>query len=37
MGLCQWGARGMAEQGYRAEKILEFYYPGAVLTTLGAR
>lgn len=34
VGLCQWGARGMAEQGYTAAQILEFYYPGAVLGTL---
>jgi stage II sporulation protein D len=33
VGLCQWGARGMAEQGYRARQILEFYYPG---TTFGS-
>jgi stage II sporulation protein D len=32
VGLCQWGAKGMAEQGYRAKQILEFYYPG---TTFG--
>lgn len=34
VGLCQWGARGMAEQGYSARQILEFYYPGATLGTL---
>lgn len=33
VGLCQWGAKGMAEQGYSAKRILEFYYPG---TELGA-
>jgi stage II sporulation protein D len=32
VGMSQWGAKGMAEQGYKAEKILEYYYPG---TTLG--
>jgi stage II sporulation protein D len=37
VGLCQWGARGMAEQGYTAQKILEFYYPGATLGTLSGR
>jgi stage II sporulation protein D len=31
VGLCQWGAKGMAEQGHTARKILEFYYPGATL------
>ena len=33
-GMCQWGAKGMAEQGYVAKQILEFYYPGTVLGTL---
>lgn len=32
VGMCQHGARGMAEQGYTMAQILEFYYPG---TTLG--
>jgi SpoIID/LytB domain protein len=32
--MCQWGAKGMAELGRTARQILEFYYPGAVLTTL---
>jgi stage II sporulation protein D len=34
VGLCQWGAKGMAEQGHTARQILEFYYPGTVLGTL---
>jgi stage II sporulation protein D len=29
VGLCQWGAKAMAEAGYSARQILEFYYPGA--------
>jgi stage II sporulation protein D len=33
-GLCQWGAKGMAEQGYTAKQILEFYYPGTTPGTL---
>lgn len=37
VGLCQSGARGMAAQGYTAERILEFYYPGATLGPLEAR
>ena len=28
VGLCQWGAMAMAEQGYTAENILMHYYPG---------
>jgi stage II sporulation protein D len=30
VGLCQWGAKGMAEQGRTARQILDFYYPGTV-------
>jgi stage II sporulation protein D len=32
VGMCQLGAKGMAERGYTARQILEFYYPG---TTFG--
>ena len=28
VGMCQWGAKEMAEQGYSFEEILQFYYPG---------
>ena len=31
VGLCQWGARGMAEAGYTFKEILGFYYPGVCL------
>lgn len=27
-GMCQWGARGMAEAGRRSEEILQHYFPG---------
>ena len=37
VGLCQWGAKGMAEQGYVARQILEFYYPGTTLGVLVGR
>jgi stage II sporulation protein D len=33
-GLCQWGAKGMADQGYTAAQILAFFYRGATLSTL---
>lgn len=33
-GLCQWGARLLAEQGKRYDAILAHYYPGAELQTL---
>ena len=34
VGLCQWGARGMALKGYKYDKILEFYYPGTRIKTV---
>ena len=29
VGLCQWGAKGMAEAGKSCQQILEYYFPGA--------
>jgi stage II sporulation protein D (peptidoglycan lytic transglycosylase) len=29
VGLCQWGAQRKASDGWTAEQILDFYYPGA--------
>ena len=29
VGLCQWGANGMAAAGYTHREILRRYYPGA--------
>lgn len=29
VGLCQWGAKGMAEEGRNYREILEYYYSGA--------
>jgi stage II sporulation protein D (peptidoglycan lytic transglycosylase) len=37
VGMCQWGAKGMAEQGSTAREILAFYYPGARLGSLDGR
>lgn len=34
VGLSQWGAQAMAEQGYDAPSILAFYYPGAMVQKL---
>lgn len=31
VGLCQYGTEAMAKQGYAAQAILQFYYPGADL------
>ncbi len=35
VGLCQWGAYFMAKQGYSAEEILNYYYPGAEINNYG--
>lgn len=37
VGMCQWGARGMAEAGLGAAEILRRYYPGAQLIRLYPR
>jgi stage II sporulation protein D len=37
VGMCQWGAKGMAEQGYSAREILEFFYPGTSPGSLDTR
>jgi len=34
VGMCQWGAYFMARKGFKAEDILEFYYPGATVADL---
>ncbi|MFH1644841.1 MAG: SpoIID/LytB domain-containing protein [Candidatus Omnitrophota bacterium] len=34
VGLCQWGARGMAQQGRKAQEILAYYYPGSQIVKL---
>jgi stage II sporulation protein D (peptidoglycan lytic transglycosylase) len=37
VGMCQWGAKGMAEAGYTARQILDFYYPGTTAGVLNER
>jgi stage II sporulation protein D len=37
VGMCQWGAKGMAEAGYTSRQILEFYYPGTTAGVLNER
>ena len=37
VGLCQQGARGLAQSGRDARRILEHYFPGAELAELGWR
>lgn len=34
VGLCQWGAKGMGDQGYSMVSILKHYYPNARLAKL---
>ncbi len=34
VGMCQWGAKGMADEGHAYQDILKFYYPDAELTTI---
>lgn len=36
VGLDQWSAKTMADQGYSAQQIVAYYYPGAVLASLPA-
>ncbi|HET6465296.1 MAG TPA: SpoIID/LytB domain-containing protein [Nitrospiria bacterium] len=31
VGLCQWGAKEMAEMGYKYDRILKYYYPGILV------
>ncbi|MBI4227622.1 MAG: SpoIID/LytB domain-containing protein [Candidatus Omnitrophica bacterium] len=33
VGLCQWGASGLAQRRQTAQQILQFYYPGTEITT----
>ena len=37
VGLCQWGARGMARTGKNFVQILEYYYPGSQVVVLTER
>ncbi len=34
VGMCQWGAYGMATQGRKADQILKYYYPGSEIATI---
>lgn len=36
VGLCQWGAKEMADLGYRFDTILRYYFPGTELKTVRA-
>ncbi len=33
VGMCQWGARGMAEKGFNYVQILKHYFPGTHITS----
>jgi len=34
VGMCQWGAYGMARKGKKANEILQYYYPGSEISTI---
>jgi stage II sporulation protein D len=34
VGMCQWGAKGMAERGKKCDEIIRYYYPGTEITTI---
>lgn len=34
VGMCQWGARGMAEAGKSWQEVLQHYYPGSTLARI---
>jgi len=34
VGLCQWGAKGLAERHLKTEEIISFYYPGTKLVKI---
>jgi len=34
VGLCQWGARGLARSGKNFLQILDYYYPGSQVVVL---
>ena len=34
VGFCQWGSRGLALDGKSTQEILQYYYPGSLLTSL---
>lgn len=36
VGMCQWGAKGMADKGYAYRQILGFYYPGLFIRNMSA-
>lgn len=35
VGMCQWGAKGMAELGFNYEEILGYYYPNTRISRIG--
>jgi len=37
VGMCQWGAKGMAEKGYNYKEILKHYYPNVKIKKIDSR
>lgn len=36
VGLCQWGAKELADKGYRYDAILRYYFPGTALQSVSS-
>ena len=36
VGMCQWGAKELAEKGYSADAIVRYYYPGAEIRDISS-
>ena len=36
VGMCQWGAKELAEKGYSAEAIVRYYYPGTEIRDISS-
>ncbi|MDD5085707.1 MAG: amidase, partial [Candidatus Omnitrophica bacterium] len=34
VGMCQWGAKALAEKGWNYKDILEYYYPGSTIVKM---
>ncbi|MBI3607529.1 MAG: SpoIID/LytB domain-containing protein [Nitrospirae bacterium] len=37
VGLCQWGMKALAERGWSADRIIDYYYPGTTLDHVASR
>lgn len=37
VGLCQWGMKALAERGWSADRIIDYYYPGTTVDHVASR